>query len=54
MSGVIGASQVSPVNAALAGLDKVIADDQTYRPDAFLTALEAADKVLPLGSPAAR
>ena len=46
MSGLIGDAQVTPVNGALRGLDRVIANDQTYRPGAFLDALQALRRAL--------
>lgn len=47
MSGMLDAAQVQAVNAALGGLHKTLADDEAYRPEAFVKALAAVQRALP-------
>lgn len=48
MAGLLGAAQVQRLNAALAGLDGILADYEAYRPDAFVKALDAVHRALPV------
>ena len=48
MAGALDPARVRAVNAAIGGLDKILADEEAYRPDAFVKALEAVQQALPL------
>jgi hypothetical protein len=47
MSGSLSAEQTKAMNDALSGLDKAIADDATYRPEAFVNAVKDFQKTIP-------
>lgn len=47
MSGLLDTKETKRTNDALAGLDQSIADDLTYRPEAFVQALKDFEKAMP-------
>jgi hypothetical protein len=47
MAGLLDPAHINTVNAALGALNRIIADDQTYRPAAFVAGLKTFQQALP-------
>jgi hypothetical protein len=47
MAGLLDPGHTNAVNAALGALDRIVADDQTYRPSAFVAGLKTFQQALP-------